>query len=54
MPGLKLGLVLWEMSRLVLTKTSTKRIISLSEYGEALRVAPNQKSLDCNLQAQVS
>jgi hypothetical protein len=40
MPGLKLGLVFWEMSRLELTETSAKRIISLSEYGEALRLTP--------------
>jgi hypothetical protein len=39
MPGLRLGLVLWEMSRLELTETSAKRIISLGEYGEALRLA---------------
>jgi hypothetical protein len=35
MPGLKLGLVIWETSRLiVLTETSAKCMISLGEYSE--------------------
>jgi hypothetical protein len=49
MRRLKLGLVFSEMSRLALTETSVKCIISLGEYSEALQVA-----LDCNLQAQGS